>query len=336
MSFLSLVCFNFSKSPFLGVRAGRFTVPSVNFADDRSSKFVCWIAVCWHEIHTKCVAPSRDEEHDWNYHREGSAVSRIRHGGQDGRHSSAARDSSYNQSRTSFGVPSEAADAESHDRGEAHGFEEQGEHQHCQARVLPLRDGRAIEHHNHGEVEEENPSWLDEFHQERPAEPADGETALCSSEQLGSQRAIGVLPRLNNIIDKVACNRNLRTGIAPLRCGGMEEAVLLPKRFVARSHMRFLCLERHVCVGDFGDVGNKEYASQEEDEDRYGEIDPLDIFEGGDRVARRFEEGVAAEDGANHCAYGLDGLGQVYTEFTVFGWTADWNFVNYLVPSSGA
>lgn len=72
----------------------------------------------------------------------------------------------------------EAANAQRDDGRETDGLEEQGQHEHGEACVLPLGDGRAVEDDDAGEVEAEDPAGLHEFHQEGAAEAADCEATL--------------------------------------------------------------------------------------------------------------------------------------------------------------
>lgn len=101
----------------------------------------------------------------------------------------------------------------------------------------------------------------------------------------------------------------------------MEEAVLLDEGLVAIGGACLLGLEGHVGVGDLGDLGHEEAKGQDEDEDGDGEVDPLDVLQGG--LVVKGEEDVGAQDGGDDGADGVEGLGDVDADLGVLGGPAD-------------
>ena len=103
----------------------------------------------------------------------------------------------------------------------------------------------------------------------------------------------------------------------------MEEGVLLPEGFVCSIGMRALDLALHIRVGDLRDGRDVEDASQQEDEARDAEVDPLDALEGLHAVAGVLEEDVGAQDGAHHRANRIEALREIDSQLGVAGWPAD-------------
>lgn len=106
---------------------------------------------------------------------------------------------------------------------------------------------------------------------------------MCASEEFTAQRGRGAGTDFGDVVDEIACDGDLCACIAELREGSVEETVLAVEGFLGGGGGGG-GLEGHVCVGDFGDRGEVEYYSEEEDETGDGEIDPLHVLEGLRRV----------------------------------------------------
>lgn len=104
----------------------------------------------------------------------------------------------------------------------------------------------------------------------------------------------------------------------------MKDLILLPERLFLLLYMRLGDLELHIRICDFRDVRHEEDKGKTEDEDGNGEINPLDALQSLDVIFSRREEDVGAEHGSDHGADGVEGLGQVDSNFGIFGWTAHW------------
>lgn len=87
--------------------------------------------------------------------------------------------------------------------------------------------------------------------------------------------------------------------------------------------MRLRHLEGHVLVCDFGNIGEEEYAGEQENEDPDGEVDPLHALQGCYIVLCLGEEDIRAQNGADDCADCIEGLGKVDSDLRIAGRTAD-------------
>lgn len=115
---------------------------------------------------------------------------------------------------------------------------------------------------------------------------------------------------------------DLGPSVAELGEGGVEEAVLLPKRFITVFRgARLLCLEGHVGVRDLGDVGHEENKSEDEDEDRDGEVDPLHVLQR--LYVVEVKEDIGPQDGGHHRADAIEGLRDVDPDLRVLGRATD-------------
>lgn len=103
----------------------------------------------------------------------------------------------------------------------------------------------------------------------------------------------------------------------------MEQLPLLPERLILLVYVRSRHLERHVLVRDLWDIREEEHGGETEDEDADGEVDPLHALQCSDIVGGLGEEDVGSEHGADDGADGVEGLGEVDTDFGVAGWPAD-------------
>lgn len=110
-------------------------------------------------------------------------------------------------------------------------------------------------------------------------------------------------------------NSNLSPCITELGKRGVEQSVLFDERLIAVWRARLLGLESHVCIGNLRDGGHEKAESQDEDEDGNGEVDPLHVLQSGFVV--KGEEDVGAQDGGNHGADCIEGLGNVDSDFRV-------------------
>lgn len=103
----------------------------------------------------------------------------------------------------------------------------------------------------------------------------------------------------------------------------MEQLVLFPERLILLIDMRLRDLEGHILVCDFRDIGEEEDAREQEDKYTDGEVDPLHALQGGYIVFCLGEENIRAQHWADDCADGVEGLGEVDSDFGVAGRTAD-------------
>lgn len=123
-------------------------------------------------------------------------------------------------------------------------------------------------------------------------------------------------------LENVPRDGDLGTSVAELGKGGVEEAVLLDEGLLAVIRgARLLCLEGHVRVGDLGDVRDEENKGQYEHKDRDREVDPLHVLQR--LYVVKVKEDVGPQDGGDHRADAIEGLGDVDPDFRVLGRAAD-------------
>ena len=111
-------------------------------------------------------------------------------------------------------------------------------------------------------------------------ESTDGEETLANGVAVGGVRS-GDASALLAVLDKLRGDRNLCTNITELCYDAEEELVLLSEWgvFVAGQVRALLGLEGHVCICDFGNWGEEEYNSKQEDEGSDADVSPLDLGE---------------------------------------------------------
>jgi hypothetical protein len=124
----------------------------------------------------------------------------------------------------------------------------------------------------------------------------------------------------------------LRAGIRELRQSRMEQLILFPKRLILFIDMRLRNLKRHILICDLGNIRKEENNRKTKDKDSNGEVNPLHALQGRYIIRGLGEESIRAEYGTDNGADGVEGLGEVDTDFGVAGRTADWRvLVNMMV-----
>lgn len=101
----------------------------------------------------------------------------------------------------------------------------------------------------------------------------------------------------------------------------MEQLVLFPEGLILFVDVGLCYLERHVLVGNFGDIGDEEHSRETKDEDPNGQVYPLYALQGSYIILCACEEDIGAQDGADDCTDGVEGLGEVDSDFGV-AWRA--------------
>lgn len=163
-------------------------------------------------------------------------------------------DTADDQARASLIMATQSTDTEGDDSRETDALEEQDDKHHRQAGIIP-RPHRGAEEDDHaGQVRKEHPSRPHVVHEQRAGEAAHGECPLCAGQELGSQCTARAWPRLDDIVDEVTRDRDLRTAVRELCERGVEHPVLLAEGKVGSFHVSLLDLELHVCVRDLGYV----------------------------------------------------------------------------------
>jgi hypothetical protein len=104
----------------------------------------------------------------------------------------------------------------------------------------------------------------------------------------------------------------------------MEQLILFPKRLILLIDMSLRNLKRHIFICDLGNIRKEENNRKTKDKDTDGEVNPLHTLQGCYIVRRLCEESIGTENGADNCADGVEGLGEVDADFGVTRWTADW------------
>lgn len=160
------------------------------------------------------------------------------------------------------------------------------------------------------------------MHKEDAGEAPYSEGGLTTCEELGSYGRVGAREGLHGVVDEEGGDGDLCAGVAELGKGGMEEAVLLPERLVALTCVGLLGLASHVGIGNLGDVAEEEDDGKGEDEAGDGEVDPLDVSQGG-LVVEGAEEDVRSHDGGDDSPDSVESLGQVYAHLRVAGRATD-------------
>lgn len=107
----------------------------------------------------------------------------------------------------------------------------------------------------------------------------------------------------------------------------MKQLILFPKRLILLIDMRSGNLKCHILIRDLRNIRDEKDKCQTEDEDANGEVNPLNALERRDIVGRFCEESVRTKDRTNDCADGIEGLGEVNSDFGIAGWTADYFFL---------
>lgn len=123
-------------------------------------------------------------------------------------------------------------------------------------------------------------------------------------------------------VDKVVGNGDLGADVAKLRPDSKEEVVLLAE-WAGVVFANFALHQSHVGIGDF------RHGDEEEDDDEAGdktsntEIHPLHVLERVLGVDRIGEEDSGGQEWRHEGTGALDTLGEVESDFGVFGGTAD-------------
>lgn len=104
----------------------------------------------------------------------------------------------------------------------------------------------------------------------------------------------------------IPCNGHLGANVAELSECGVEEPVLLNEWPVVVRCLGFSGLEFHVGVCDFGNIGEKEHRSEDEDKRSDGQIDPLHVAQGV--LIVEGEEDVRAHEGSHNRPNSIEGL----------------------------
>lgn len=217
-----------------------------------------------------------------------------------------------------------------------------------------MRAGRRGNLHATTHKHEKRPPRLHKLHRKAADKPArrkrslrPGQKARCIWVAGRLRDPVGVVAAdaaLGHVVDEGACDGDLSAGVAELREGGVEEAVLLAEGLDIGAGVCDLGLEGHVGVCDFRDLyvlsvdmgtrwvfeawtyrGEVEYYSQHVDEDRDGKVYPLHVLERLRALAHIDEENVGAEDGRNDRSNTIESLREVDAQLGVLWRTAHSN-----------
>lgn len=84
-------------------------------------------------------------------------------------------------------MPAKTPDAQRDDGREADRLEEEGDHEHGEARVADCVDRSGVEGDDTRQVGQEDPARLDEAHEDGPGKAAHRETALRTGQEVGAR-----------------------------------------------------------------------------------------------------------------------------------------------------
>lgn len=171
----------------LTIRTSLFARANILDSDLRLSESIGRVPVSRHEIDADRVRVRGHEEAQRHYHAKFGVVSRVRRCTQDRRHNRTTAHGADNETRSALGVLAQTAHAQGDDGGEANAFEEERDEEHGNAGVAGHADRRCDEDDAQAEVDQEDPSGPDEFHEERADEATERESALGAGEELGGR-----------------------------------------------------------------------------------------------------------------------------------------------------
>lgn len=123
-------------------------------------------------------------------------------------------------------------------------------------------------------------------------------------------------------VDKVVGNGDLGADVAELRPDSKEEVVLLAE-WAGVIFANFALHQSHICVGDLRHGDEEENNDEAGDKASNTEIHPLDVLERVLRIDRVGEEDSGSQERRHEGSGALDTLGEVESDFGVFGGTSD-------------
>lgn len=139
--------------------------------------------------------------------------------------------------------------------------------------------------------------------------------------------------------------QTLSSSVTELCEGSMENAILSPEWSVAflmtdMCHFSLLCHIRIYCrhvrslsetcapwkirTGNFRNYRKVEHNRERENEDRYGEVNPLNVLESSNVISGFLEKHIGAQDWSDDCSNCLHGLCQIDSQFGIARRTSHW------------